>query len=104
MWFDTFRQFLNHSLQRIADWVRGVEILPAHWFHWDPTSLGASLPALEEFGPGEAHFSIDPQHGGWRADLSYGYRSLHCQVRVSILEPTPGMKQIYRMLREPDEA
>lgn len=104
MWIENFRQFLNHSLQRFADWLRGGELLWARWGRRGLAYPEASLPALEGFGPGEAQFSIDPQHGGWRADLSYRYRSLHCQVQASALELTPGMQRVHRALQGLEEA
>jgi hypothetical protein len=47
---------------------------------------------------------MDPDSGDWHGDFSYRFRSLHCHVRVRILEPTPGMKFIYRALQGLDEA
>ena len=112
MWIDSFRHFLNRSFQRFADWVGNAGLLPARLVRRRPAPLEASmqarlharLPALEGFGPGEAQFYIDAQHGNWRADLTYRYRSLVCLVQVSIPEPTPGMQHIYGALRGPDDA
>jgi hypothetical protein len=100
MWIDSFRQFLNRSFQRFADWLHAIELRA----RWRSAPLEASLPALEGFGPSKVQFDIDAQHGNWRADLTYRYRSLHCLVQVSLFEPTPGMQHIYRALPRPDEA
>jgi hypothetical protein len=101
MWIESLRQFLNHSFQRFADWLRGLEQLPNRLFH---RGAAESLPVLEGFGPGKVKISLDPQSGRWVADLSYHYRSLTCLMRVSEMEPPAGMQQIYTALHSPDES
>jgi hypothetical protein len=101
MWIESLRQFLNHSFQRFTDWLRGLERLPARWFHREPTLQ--SLPVLEGFGPGSVEVSLDPHTGRWVADLSYHYRSLTCRLRVTELEPPSGLQRLCAVLRVPDQ-
>jgi hypothetical protein len=96
MWIEQFRQFLNQTFQRFMAWLRGVSgHLP-----WAPAWLHERLPMLEGLGPAEVCFISDPQAGGWKADVSYHYRSLHCQLRISAMEPTSGMQKVYEALQE----
>jgi hypothetical protein len=95
MWIENFRQFLNRSLQRIGDWARGLDFLPACLVRRGPVSLQESLPAQR---------AIDALPTDWYVDISYRFRSLQCHMRVSILEPTRGVKFIYRALQGQDEA
>jgi len=101
MWIKKFRQFLKCSFERIADWVRGLELAPDDLLRW--WVLGSIFPASGGFGGGEMNFSTDAQHHLWFADLSYQHRSLTCQMRVRILDPTPGMQHIYAVLRSSGE-
>jgi len=101
MWIQSIRQFLDRSLQRFTAWLRSLEQLPTRLFHRE--ALERSLPLLEGFGPGQVKYSLDPHTGRWCADLSYHYRSLTCQMRVSELEPLPGMQRILTALRGADD-
>jgi hypothetical protein len=89
MWIESFRQFLNRSLQRIGDWARGLDFLP-----------GRLRREVAPQDGGEAYPAMDPSPDDQQMDLSYHFRSLRCHVQVSIMEPTPGMKYIYQALRE----
>jgi len=101
MWIESLRQFLSRSLQRFTAWLRGLERLPDRLFHRH--AVEQSLPLLEGFGPGSMKYSLDATTGRWYADLSYHYRSLTCQMRVSELEPPPGIECILTALRGVDE-
>jgi hypothetical protein len=104
MWIENFRQFLDRSLQRSGDWVRGLDFLPACLVRRGAVSVDGSLPAPQGLGHGEVAFATDALPKGLYVDLSYRFRSLHCHVRVRILEPTPGMQRIYWVLQESNEA
>jgi hypothetical protein len=101
MWIKNLRQFLDRSLQHFAGWLRSLQGLPTRLFHRE--AIESSLPLLDGFGPGSVKYSQDPESGRWHADLSYQYRSLTCSLRVSPLEPLPGMQHIYTALRGTDE-
>jgi hypothetical protein len=95
MWLKNFHQFVNHSLQRIADWACGIEFLPAWLVRRSAVPQEDSPLGLHGFGGGEAETAVE---------LSYRYRSLHCHIRVGVPEPAPGMKFIYRVLQGSDKA
>jgi hypothetical protein len=104
MWIENFRQFLNHSLRRFEDWARCLSLPQALRSRRVPESAQKSLLALEGLGLEKAQFSTDEQHADWCVNFSYRYRSLHCQIQVSILEQTSGMLRIYEVLQRSDEA
>ena len=104
MGIESFRQFLDRSLQRIGDWARGLDFLPACLARRVSVSLDRSLPAQRGVGHGEVPPAWDAPSGDLHVDLSYRFRSLHCHVRVRILESTPGMQRIYRALQGSNEA
>lgn len=101
MWLESIRHFLDRSLQRFAAWLRGLEHLPGRLFH--RKALEPSLPLLEGFGSEQVEYFLDSHTGRWCADLSYHYRSLTCQLRVSELESPPGMQRILTALRGMDD-
>lgn len=103
MGIENLRQFLDRSLQRIGDWVRGLDFLPACLVRRGSVSLDGSLPAQQGFGHGEVPPAWDALPKDLHVDLSYRFRSFHCHVRVRILEPTPGMQRIYRALHGSNE-
>ena len=104
MWIESFRQFLDRSLQRIGDWARGLDFVPARLVRRSSVSPDGSVPAQQGFGRGEVAFAVDALPEDVYVDLSYRFRSLHCHMRVRILEPPPGMKRIYRALQKSSEA
>ena len=105
MWIENFRQFLDRSLQRIGEWARGMEFLPRFLVRRRPASAEERVSVQPGFGVGggKAPFPMDVLPDDWYVAASYRFRSFHCHMRVSILEPTRGMKFIYRALEAPDE-
>ena len=104
MWIENFRQFLDRSLQRIGKWARGLDFLPTCLVCRGSVSPDGSPSAQKGFGHGEMAFAMDALPEDLYVDLSYRFRSLHCHMRVRILEPTPGVQRIYRALQGSNEA
>lgn len=104
MWLENFRQFLNRSLQRIGDWTRGIEFLPAWLARRCGASQGQGSIEWQGVERDETPPSMDLLPNDRYVDLSYRFQSLHCRMRVRILEPTPGMKFIYQALQRSSEA
>ena len=114
---NSFRRFLERSFRRLTGWMQsaasppaaktppGTENLLARLYRWSPVGIRANLPDLEGLGPGEAllagQAAAEALQNGWRLDLGYHYRSLDCQVQVSLQPLTPGLQRILRALSGP---
>lgn len=104
MWIENFRQFLDRSHQRAGEWARGVVHLRTRFVRFCIDLIGESLPARQGVEHANASLAANSLQSDWRAEITYRFQSLRCDVRVCIAEPTPGMKIVYRVLQEVQEA